>query len=152
MAEYISDEEVYLTQNVLLDEESAQSCNFVDIFTEVRQATAKADEEESSNTANRVLEDLTRGPELRSFTIISDEKLSKLNKKRIPESTKGNPSWYERGWQEWAQEKIAEVRCQRVIYISLLKLNILKLNDDDLNCWLSKFVVEIRKKKPRGEV
>ena len=72
MTEYSSDEETYLTQNVFRSGESPQSCNIMDIFTEVLQATAKADEEESSNTANRVLEDLTRGPELISGTIISD--------------------------------------------------------------------------------
>ena len=30
--------------------------------------------------------------------------------------------------------------------------DILKLNDNELNYWLSKFVVEIRIKKTRGEV
>ena len=96
MAEYSSDEEVYVTQNVLCSEESAQSCNFMDVFIEIRQATAKAGEEESSNTANQVLEDLTHEPELRSFTIISDEELSKLNKKRTREGTKGNTAWWVR--------------------------------------------------------
>ena len=55
MAEYSSEEEIYLTQNIFRSEESAQSCNFMDIFTEVRQATAKADDEQSSNTAKMTM-------------------------------------------------------------------------------------------------
>ena len=37
-------------------------------------------------------------------------------------------------------------------YYKNVEPDILKLNNDELNYWLSKFVVERRKKKPHGKV
>ena len=79
MADYSSDDGIYWSRNVFRNEKGAQSCNFMNTFTEVRQATPKADKDKLSNTANWVPENLTRGPELRSVNIILDEDRNLVN-------------------------------------------------------------------------
>ena len=85
---------------------------------------------------------------------IVDGELQKRKESRIPQNTRTNTLWAVRVWFEWAEEHndfIQIIRDSETI--SQVVPEILNIVDKgELNYWLSKFVVEVRKRKDLGNI
>ena len=84
------------------------------------------------------------------IAIVDDEELEKRKASRIPQNTQINTSWAVRVnlvWSEWAGGRLGNDLIQIIGHReTILQVNpeILNITDkDELNCWLSKFVVEV---------
>ena len=85
--------------------------------------------------------------------IVDDEELEKRKESRIPPNTRINTSWAVRAWSERALERNGMIAIKGETGITLPEVNSDILNitsNEELNYWLSKFVVEVRKKKNPG--
>ena len=86
------------------------------------------------------------------MVLVSDNELEKRNVERILQGTRHNTTWAVGVLKEWA-----EIRNSKAVegcndLHRYVEPNILNLaTDNEINYWLGKFVVEIRKKKPCGE-
>ena len=88
----------------------------------------------------------------RNLSIVDDEELEKRKESRIPRNTRINTSLAVRVWREWVEERNEMVE---IIGDSgtLPKVNpdIVNITEnDELNYWLSKLIVDVRNKKDRG--
>ena len=90
--------------------------------------------------------------EANRVVLVSDTELEKRNVERIPQGTRDNTKWTVGILKQWA-----EIRNSKAVEggddLRYVEPNILPTHatDNDMNYWLGKFVVEIRKKKPCGE-
>ena len=87
---------------------------------------------------------------VRKILIVDDEELEKRKESRIPPNTRISTSWAVRTWSEWAVERNRMIAIKGESRITLLQVNpdILNITDnEELNFWLRKLVVEVRKKK-----
>ena len=79
----------------------------------------------------------------------------KRKESRIPPNTRINTSWAVRTWSEWAVERngMIAIKGESAITLPQVNPNILNITDnEEFNYWLSKLVVEVRKKKDPGTV
>ena len=86
----------------------------------------------------------------RNICLVTDEELEKRKYSRIPENTKMSTGWAVRVWKDWTAEQNSKVKTS-VSTEKTLIANILPNTDDDVNKWMAKFVVEIRKKEELGK-
>ena len=87
---------------------------------------------------------------VRKILIVDDEELEKRKESRILPNTRISTSWAVRTWSEWAVERNRMIAIKGESRITLIQVNpdILNITDnEELNYWLSKLVVEVRKKK-----
>jgi len=88
------------------------------------------------------------------IAIVDDEELQKRKASQIPQNTWTNTSWAVRLWFEWAEERndLIEIigDSKTIPQVDPVILNI--IDKGELNYWLSKFVVEVRKKKDPGNI
>ncbi|KXJ18901.1 Zinc finger MYM-type protein 3 [Exaiptasia diaphana] len=115
------------------------------------------------------------GNKKRNISIVSDTELAKRNavpnpsqeetpekvkssdnevKKsttRVPGGTKMSTAWSIRTWCEWAEERKNTTLTDNSDLFKVVNPDVTNLSDGELNYWLSKFVVEVRKKNPLGE-
>ena len=73
-----------------------------------------------------------------------------IKESRIPNNTKHNTSWSVGVWQDWAKGRNARV-IELGVVDKLVITDILKVPEEELNYWLAKFVVEVRKKGEKAE-
>ncbi|CAB4002217.1 Hypothetical predicted protein, partial [Paramuricea clavata] len=89
----------------------------------------------------------------RNITLVADYELEKLKETCIPNNTRINMNWAVRTWKEWAEKSKLQdgaVLAQGQLY-TLVNTDIVELNDEELNYWMSKMVVEVRKNKDVGD-
>ena len=158
-----SDEELFLTQNSF-SEERVQDNFSIDCILD---GLVGCDEPVSQNSCKEELKqvvteksikdgrtDPSNYPEaVRKIVIVDDEELEKRKESRIPPNTRINTSWAVRAWSEWALERNGMIAIKGETGITLPEVNPDILNithNEELNYWLSKFVVEVRKKKNPG--
>lgn len=60
-------------------------------------------------------------------------------------------AWSIRTWVEWAEERKITTSTDNSDLYKVVNTDVKNLSDSELNYWLSKFVVEVRKKNPLGE-
>ena len=81
----------------------------------------------------------------RMIAVVDDNELEKRMAFRIPQNKRINTSWAVGVWSEWAEERnylILIIGDSETI--SQVNPEILNITDkDELECWLSKFVVEV---------
>ena len=86
--------------------------------------------------------------------MVNDDQLERRKELRIPGNTKANLRWAVNTWCEWNEitvernEKAKNIGC--VDKYSKVDPCILNHRGEELNYWLSKFVMEVRKKKDQG--
>ena len=94
---------------------------------------------------------LLDGEKTKRLIVVSDAELEKRNDDRTPEGTRHNINWAVRTWKEWAETRNLKGGSSNDLH-GFVEQDILSLqNNSELNYWLAKFVVEVRKKKPCGE-
>jgi hypothetical protein len=146
MSDTNSDEDMFITQNVF---RQADSDNNIDLLHEIlfgEERLQQADDELSTVPIANAKKSR------RVILPVSDAELEKRCLDRIPEGTKHNTNWAVRAWREWAEIRNSEGTCSREDLYAFVQPQILDLQkNDEINYWLAKFVVEIRKKKPSGE-
>ena len=88
------------------------------------------------------------------IAIVDDAELQKRKACQISQNTRTNTSWAVRLWFEWAEERndLIEIigDSKTIPQVDSGILNI--IDKGKLNYWLSKFVVEVRKKKDPGNI
>ena len=158
-----SDEELFFTQNSF-SEERVEDNFSIDCILD---CLVGCDEPVSQNSCKEELQqvvteksikdgrtDPSNYPEaVRKIVIVDDEELEKRKESRIPANTRINTSWAVRAWSEWALERNGMIAIRGETGITLPEVNPDILNithNEELNYWLSKFVVEVRKKKDPG--
>ena len=158
-----SDEELFLTQNSFSEERVEDNFSIDSIL----YGLVACDEPVSQNSCGEELKqvvteksikdgrtDPSNYPEaVRKIVIVDDEELEKRKESRIPANTRINTSWAVRAWSEWALERNGMIAIRGETGITLPEVNPDILNithNEELNYWLSKFVVEVRKKKDPG--
>ena len=158
-----SDEELFLTQNSFSEERVEDNFSIDSIL----DGLVACDEPVSQNSCEEELKqvvseksikdgrtDPSNYPEaVRKIVIVDDEELEKRKESRIPPNTRINTSWAVRAWSEWALERNGMIAIKGETGITLPEVNPDILNithNEELNYWLSKFVVEVRKKKDPG--
>ena len=84
----------------------------------------------------------------RNIVVVCDNEVEKRRESRIPANTKVNTSWAVRCWEEWAVERNVKVKknSSKEKYYEV-NPDIKKFTNEQLDYWLGKFVLEIRKKK-----
>ena len=82
----------------------------------------------------------------RNICLVTDEELEKRKDSRISENTKMSTVFAVRVWKYWAAERNSKVKTS-VSTEKTVNANILANTDDEINKWMAKFVVEIRKKE-----
>lgn len=87
----------------------------------------------------------------RNIAVVSDVELAKRNESRIPEGTKWSTAWCVRTWIEWTEERRNSNATITSDLYKVVNSDVLALSNEEINYWLSKFVVEVRKKIPVGE-
>ena len=89
----------------------------------------------------------------RNIVVVCDNKVEKRRESRIPANTKVNTSWAVRCWEEWAVERNVKVKknSSKEKYYEVNPYTN-KVANEQLDYWLGKFVLEIRKKKEPGSV
>ena len=89
----------------------------------------------------------------RNIVVVCDNEVEKRRESRIPANTKVNTSWAVRCWEEWAVECNVKVKknSSKEKYYEV-NPDIKKVANEQLDYWLGKFVLEIRKKKEPGSV
>ncbi|CAB4012276.1 allene oxide synthase-lipoxygenase -like [Paramuricea clavata] len=150
-----------LTQNVFLNDTSQTASTDFDLFSDILSL-------ETINNENiggvkdgvqnvpviRNEETLFRPPvsvPKRNIALVTDEELINERKDaRIPNNTKLSTSWALRVWNDWAVERnnvVLASACREKI----VNADVLTNSNDELNYWLAKFVVEIRKRDEPGQ-
>ena len=88
------------------------------------------------------------------IAIVDDEELQKRKASQIPQNTQTNTSWAVSLWFGWPEEcnDLIEIigDSKTIPQVDSGILNI--IDKGKLNYWLSKFVVEVRKKKDPGNI
>ena len=74
-------------------------------------------------------------------------KVEQRRESRIPANTKVNTSWAVRCWEEWVVERNVKVKNSSKEKRYEVNPDIKKVANEQLDYWLGKFVLEIRKKK-----
>ncbi|PFX15305.1 Zinc finger MYM-type protein 3 [Stylophora pistillata] len=163
MDSLFSDEELFLTQNSFSEERVEDNFSIDSIL----DGLVACDEPVSQNSCEEELKqvvteksikdgrtDPSNYPEaVRKIVIVDDEELEKRKESRIPPNTRINTSWAVRAWSEWALERNGMIAIKGETGITLPEVNPDILNithNEEVNYWLSKFVVEVRKKKDPG--
>lgn len=163
MDSLFSDEELFLTQNSFSEERVEDNFSIDSIL----DGLVACDEPVSQNSCEEELKqvvteksikdgrtDPSNYPEaVRKIVIVDDEELEKRKESRIPPNTRINTSWAVRAWSEWALERNGMIAIKGETGITLPEVNPDILNithKEEVNYWLSKFVVEVRKKKDPG--
>ena len=145
MTDITSDEDLFITQSVFKHAEENINVDVIDqlLFgdAESQQLTVK------ESPVRKLNED-----EVNRVVLVSDAELEKRNFERIPQGTRHNTKWAVGVWKEWAEIRNSKaVNCGDDLY-RFVEPKIVNLrSDNEINYWLGKFVVEIRKKKPCGE-
>lgn len=140
-----------LTQNTFLPESFLPD---FDLFRDILQ-TENADlfdKECSSTTATGLGEESeTRRPiYTRNISLVTDKELETRKESRIPENTKQSTTWAVHVWKDWAEERNVKAKALGPNE-KLVNSDIVNITKAELNYWLAKFVVEIRKKEDKGE-
>ena len=86
----------------------------------------------------------------RKISLVTDKEVELIKESRIPNNTKHNTSWSVGVWQDWAKGRNARV-LELGVVDKLVISDILKVPEEELNYWLAKFVVEVRKKGEKAE-
>ena len=154
------EEDIFITQNTfgplpelpsfdldLLFGEIEESSNSQQRQTSTGSEKAKQDEAHNEVRGNNSKRNIGR-----SIVAISDQELEKVKETRIPYGTKVTTNWCVNTWYDWAVERNGSATSSSNDLYTEVEPDVLKLNDEKLNYWLSKFVVEIRKKSNAGEV
>ena len=76
-------------------------------------------------------------------------KLEQRKDGRIPTNTKHNTNWAIRVWKDWAFERNSLTNNSTAE--NSVRADILTNTNEELNKWLAKFVVEVRKKEEAGK-
>lgn len=137
------DEAIFITQNTFT-QQSSPNFEFDDfLFSSLDLFEPKTTEVESNQ--------LQKQEQKRDIAVVSDADLNRRIEARIPEGTKCSTSWCVQTWKDWAEERSASSTSSTSDKYNVVDLNILQLNKEELNYWLAKFVLEVRKKKTPGE-
>ena len=77
---------------------------------------------------------------------VSDAGLRERIRDRIPKATKDCTSWAVRAWLEWGEKRNSEVVNEDDEFVRV-PYDIIAIPYVELNYWLAKFVVEVRKRE-----
>ena len=137
-----SDDEISLTQNTFSQEAFSPELNLEELLGDLREVSDRdsVEVEKKENPG-------------RNIVVVCDNEVEKRRKSRIPANTKVNTSWAVRCWEEWAVERNVKVKknSSKEKYYEV-NPDIKKVANEQLDYWLGKFVLEIRKKKEPGSV
>ena len=137
-----SDYEIFLTQNTVSQEAFSPEFNLEELLGDFRKVSDRdsVEVEKKENPG-------------RNIVVVCDNEVEKRRESRIPANTKVNTSWAVRCWEEWAVERNVKVRknSSKEKYYEV-NPDIKKVANEQLDYWLGKFVLEIRKKKEPGSV
>ncbi|XP_031549389.1 zinc finger MYM-type protein 3-like [Actinia tenebrosa] len=87
----------------------------------------------------------------RDIAVVSDVDLHRRVEATIPHGTKCATAWCVQTWKEWAEERSKLCSTSVSDKYQVVDLDILQLSKEELDYWLAKFVLEVRKKKTPGE-
>lgn len=139
------DDNMFITQNVFSQTKSDENVDVIHEFLFGEGELELPDEKQSP--LPKVNKEKTK-----RVVVVSDGELEKRNVERIPKGTRHNTNWAVSVWKEWAEIRNGEATRRENDLFTFVEPDILNLhNNDEINYWLAKFVVEIRKKKPCGE-
>lgn len=154
-----SDEELFLTQNSFSQEILQPNFSIDSLLDAIEGSGEPAPQNSCAEELKKLVPDesIKGGPKAvqRNICIVDDEELEKRKESRIPPNTRVNTSWAVRTWAEWAEERNGMIAIKGESGVTLPQVNsdILNITDnEELNYWLSRLVVEVRKKKDPGSV
>lgn len=150
-----SDEDIYITQNRFCQESVLPNIDFDSLDEVLGNVELEAENENliESDLQSKTNVELKCSKVSRGISLVDDNELERRKLTRIPQSTKINTNWAVRTWSEWAEErnKLHDVGAREEMHL-LVSPEILHLDKDELNYWMSNMVVEVRKKKEPGSV
>ena len=137
-----SDDEIFLMKNTFSQEHFSPELNLEELVGDFREVS----ERDSFEVEKK--ENLGR-----NIVVVCYNEVEKRRESRIPANTKVNTSWAVRCWEEWAVERNVKVKknSSKEKYYEV-NPDIKKVANKQLDYWLGKFVLEIRKKKEHGSV
>ena len=154
-----SEEELFLTQNSFSQDILQPNFSLGSIFDPVVGSDEPAPRNSCAEELSKIVSEgsFKDKPKAthRQICIVDDEELKKRKESRIPPNTRVNTSWAVRTWAEWAEERNGMIAIEGESGVTLPQVNpdILNItNNEELNYWLSKLDVEVRKKKDPGSV
>ena len=132
-----SDDEIFRTQNTFSQEPFSPELNLEELLGDFREVSER-DSVEVENKENPG----------RNTVVVCDNEVKKRREPRIPANTKVNTSWAVRCWEEWPVEPNVKVKknSSKEKYYEV-NPDIKKVANEQLDYWLGKFVLEIRKRK-----
>ena len=136
------EDEIFLTQNTFSQEPFSPELNLEELVGDFREVSERdsVEVEKKENPG-------------RNIVVVCDNEIEKRRESRMPANRKVNTSWAVRCWEEWAVESNVKVKknSSKEKYYEV-NLYIKKVVNEQLDHWLGKFVLEIRKKKEPGSV
>ena len=137
-----SDDEIFLTQNTFSLEPFSPELNLEELVGDFREVSERdsVEVEKKENPG-------------RNLVVVCDNEVEKRRESRISANTKVNTSWAVSCWEEWAVERNVKVKknSSKEKYYEV-NPDTKKVANEQLDYWLGKFVLEIRKKKEPGSV
>ena len=137
-----SDDEIFLTQNTFSQEPFSPELNLEELVGDFREVSERdsVEVEKKENPG-------------RNIVVVCDNEVEKRRESRIPANTKVNTSWAVRCWEECVVERNVKVKknSSKEKYYEV-NPDSKKVANEQLDYWLGKFVLEIRKKKEHGSV
>ena len=137
-----SDDEIFLTQNTFSLEPFPPELNLEELVGDFREVSERdsVEVEKKENPG-------------RNLVVVCDNEVEKRRESRISANTKVNTSWAVRCWEECVVERNVKVKknSSKEKYYEV-NPDIKKVANEQLDYWLGKFVLEIRKKKEPGSV
>ena len=135
-----SDDEIFLTQNTFSQEPFSPELNLEELLGDFREVIER----------NSVEVEKKENPG-RNIVVVCDNEVEKRRESRIPANTKVNTSWAVRCWEEWAERNVkrnvkVKKNSSKEKYYEV-NPDIKKVANEQLDYWLGKFVLEIRKEE-----